>query len=112
MRFSFPAPGKQATFSFAAAIVVVTALIMAGASVARAQNFADHSKWELGGHYAFLTLPSQCTGSSTCESSNSGLGANVTYNFSSWIGLDTEMNFFANNGNASTNATGGAVTEG
>lgn len=120
MRFLFPALGKRALFSFArrftaslaSSFALLVALVIAAAPAARAQNFADNSKWELGGHYAFLTLPSQCTGSSSCESSNSGLGANVTYNFSSWVGLDTEMNFFGNNGDASTNLTGGAVTEG
>ena len=108
MRISFPVPGRRALSVFAA----ISVFVIAAASPARAQNFADGSKWELGGHYAFLTLPSQCTSGSTCETSNSGLGANVTYNFSPWIGVDTEMNFFANNGNASTNLTGGNVTEG
>jgi len=120
MRFSHPALGRRAWFSFAARITVsiassfalLVALVTAAASAARAQNFADNSKWELGGHYAFLTLPSQCTGSSSCETNNSGLGANVTYNFSSWIGVDTEMDFYGNNGDAATNLTGGAVTEG
>ncbi len=116
MRLSFPAPVKRVSFFFAVRfalpLTVIFALVVAAASPARAQNFADNSKWELGGHYAFLTLPSQCTGGSTCESSNSGLGANVTYNFSPWIGVDTEMNFFGNNGDAATNLTGGNVTEG
>ena len=116
MRLLFPAPIKRVSLSFAARfalpLAAILALVVAAASPARAQNFADDSKWELGGHYAFLTLPSQCTGGSTCESSNSGLGANVTYNFSSWIGIDTEMDFFGDNGSASTNLTGGNVTEG
>ena len=116
MRLSFPAPVKRVSLSFAAQfgspLAAIFALVVACASPARAQNFADNSKWELGGHYAFLTLPSQCTGGSTCESSNSGLGANVTYNISPWIGVDTEMNFFGNNGDTSTNLTGGNVTEG
>jgi len=120
MRFSHPALGKRAWFSFAARITtsiasslaLLAAFVTAAAPVAHAQNFADNSKWELGGHYAFLTLPSQCTGSSSCETNNSGLGANVTYNFSSWIGVDTEMDFYGNNGDAATNLTGGAVTEG
>lgn len=116
MRLLFPAPVKRASLSsaarFALPLAAIFVLVIACASAARAQNFADDSKWELGGHYAFLTLPSQCTGGSTCETSNSGLGANVTYNFSSWISLDTEMNFFGDNGSASTNLTGGNVTEG
>ncbi|MHB8540080.1 MAG: outer membrane beta-barrel protein [Candidatus Acidiferrales bacterium] len=98
--------------SIALSFALLAAFATAAAPVARAQNFADNSKWELGGHYAFLTLPSQCTGSPSCEANNSGLGANLTYNFSSWIGVDTEMNFFGNNGDAATNLTGGAVTEG
>ncbi len=116
MRLLLPAPVKRASLSFAARFIlplaVVFVLVIACASAARAQNFADNSKWELGGHYAFLTLPSQCNSGSTCESSNSGLGGNLTYNLSSWVGVDTEMDFFANNGNASTNLTGGNVTEG
>lgn len=116
MRLLFPAPVKRASLLFAARLALplaaIFALVVACASPARAQNFADDSKWELGGHYAFLTLPSQCTGGSTCETSNSGLGANVTYNFSPWIGIDTEMDFFGDNGSASTNLTGGNVTEG
>ena len=120
MRLPFPALGKRALFSFAtrfaasvaSSFALLVAFVMIAAPAARAQNFADNSKWELGGHYAFLTLPSQCTGSSSCETSNSGLGANLTYNFSSWVGLDTEMDFFANNGDTPTNLTGGAVTEG
>ncbi|HEV2615519.1 MAG TPA: outer membrane beta-barrel protein [Candidatus Acidoferrales bacterium] len=116
MRLLFPAPEKHAPFSFAARfalpLAALFALIVIAASPVRAQNFADDSKWELGGHYAFLTLPSQCTSGSTCQSSNSGLGANLTYNFSSWVSIDTEMNFFGNNGNAPTSLTGGSVTEG
>lgn len=116
MRLLFPAPVMRASLSFAARfalpLATIFALFIAGASPARAQNFADDSKWELGGHYAFLTLPSQCTSGSTCETSNSGLGANVTYNISPWIGVDTEMDFFGDNGSASTNLTGGNVTEG
>jgi len=116
MRLLFPAPVKRASLSFAARFVLplaaILALIVSSASPASAQSFADDSKWELGGHYAFLTLPSQCTGGSTCQTSNSGLGANVTYNFSPWISVDTEMDFFGDNGSASTNLTGGNVTEG
>ena len=116
MRLLFPAPVKRASLSFAARfalpLATIFALVVACVPSARAQNFADDSKWELGGHYAFLTLPSQCTGGSTCESNNSGLGANVTYNFSPWIGIDTETDFFGNNGDTSTNLTGGNVTEG
>jgi len=120
MRLLFPALQKQIlpllATRFAApsvlSLALLAACVFAAAPAARAQNFADNSKWELGGHYAFLTLPSQCTGGSTCESSNSGLGANVTYNISPWIGVDTEMDFFGNNGDTSTSLTGGAVTEG
>jgi len=116
MPLLFPAPAKRASLWFAARfalpLAAIFAFFVAAASSARAQNFADDSKWELGGHYAFLTLPSQCTGGSTCETSNSGLGGNLTYNFSSWVSADTEMDFFANNGSASTNLTGGNVTEG
>jgi hypothetical protein len=116
MRLLFPAPVKRAWLLFATRFVLPLAtslfLVVACVPSARAQNFADDSKWELGGHYAFLTLPSQCTGGSTCESSNSGLGGNLTYNFSPWIGIDTEMDFFGDNGSASTNLTGGNVTEG
>lgn len=120
MRDSFPAPGKRipsvfatrfaAPFAFSFALLVT--LVIAAAPAARAQNFADNSKWELGGHYAFLSLPSQCNGISPCESSNSGFGANLTYNASTWIGVDTEMDFFGNNGDPATLTTGGAVTEG
>lgn len=116
MRLLFPAHGKQISFLSVARLVLplaaILALVIAGAPPARAQGFADGSKWELGGHYAFLTLPSQCSGGSTCETSNSGLGANVTYNFSPWIAIDTEMDFFGSNGDTSTSLTGGNVTEG
>ncbi len=80
--------------------------------LAHAQDFADNSKWEIGGHYATLNLPSQCTSTANCDSLNNGFGGNLTYNFSSWIGLDTEMNFFGANGDTSTTTTGGRVTEG
>lgn len=80
-------------------------------SFARAQGFVDDSKWEIGGHYALLHLPSQCS-TATCDTTNNGLGANLTYNFSSWLGFDSEMNFFQNNGDAPTAITGGNVTEG
>jgi len=114
MRDSFPAPGRRIFASFATRFVAsfVSLVAIALAPAARAQNFADSSRWELGGHYAFLSLPSQCNGISTCETSNSGFGANLTYNASSWIGIDTEMDFFGNNGDPATLTTGGAVTEG
>ena len=116
MRLQPSAPGRHALFSrtarFALPLAAILALVLACVSPAHAQNFSDDSKWELGGHYAFLSLPSQCTSGSTCQSTNSGLGANLTYNFSSWVSIDTEMDFFGNNGNASTNLTGGSVTEG
>ncbi|HXT87297.1 MAG TPA: outer membrane beta-barrel protein [Verrucomicrobiae bacterium] len=91
-----------------AAIVFVGALFP---SLARAQGFVDDSKWEIGGHYALLHLPSQCS-AATCDTTNNGLGANLTYNFSSWLGFDSEMNFFQSNGDAPTPITGGNVTEG
>lgn len=108
MRSKLPAPGRR--FSFWTALAA--ALIFLLPSTARAQNLGDNSKWELGGHYATLNLPSQCNTSLNCDTKNNGLGANLTYNFSAWMGLDTEMNFFADNGNESTALTGGRVTEG
>ncbi|MGB6626284.1 MAG: outer membrane beta-barrel protein [Candidatus Acidiferrales bacterium] len=92
--------------------ICATILFLASTPAARAQNFADSSKWELGGHYALLNLPSTCTSGTSCETSNNGLGANLTYNFSSWVSADTEMDFFGDNGNASTAISGGRVTEG
>jgi len=91
-----------------AAMVFAAALFP---SPARAQGFVDNSKWEIGGHYALLHLPSQCS-SATCDTTNNGLGANLTYNFSPWLGFDSEMNFFQSNGDAPTPTTGGNVTEG
>lgn len=119
MRSSFPAPerktttrvGRQYKFTrFALFLLISFALLLP--SLARAQDFADNSKWELGGHFATLNLPSQCNGSTNCDSLNNGFGGNLTYNFSSWIGLDTEMNFFGANGDTPTTTTGGRVTEG
>ncbi len=91
-----------------AAVIFAAALFP---SSARAQGFVDNSKWEIGGHYALLHLPSQCS-STTCDTTNNGLGANLSYNFSSWMGFDSEMNFFGSNGDAPTPTTGGNVTEG
>jgi Outer membrane protein beta-barrel domain len=111
MRSAFSAPGKHFTLRFACLSAALIALLFLP-STARGQNFADSSKWEIGGHYAFLNLPSQCTAGTTCETADNGLGANLTYNFSTWLGVDAEMNFFGNNGNASTSTTGGNATEG
>jgi hypothetical protein len=107
MRCSFPALGKQLVF-----LAGIAALVICLPGSARAQNFADNSKWELGGHYATLNLPSQCSTSTNCATIDNGLGANLTYNFSSWLGLDSEMNFFGANGDPSTANTGGRTTEG
>jgi hypothetical protein len=93
-------------------LAVVPLLLFALAPAARAQNFADSSKWELGAHYATLNLPTQCSGGTTCESTNNGLGGNLTYNFSSWVSFDSTMDFFGDNGSASTTISGGRVTEG
>jgi hypothetical protein len=93
-------------------VFLATFLLFALASSACAQNLADSSKWELGGHYALLTLPFECSGATNCQSGNSGFGGNLTYNFSSWISADSEMDFFPDNGNAATAQTGGQVTEG
>ncbi len=92
------------------ALIVLAGLLLPG--LTRAQDFADNSKWEIGGHYATLNLPSQCSTTTNCDSLNNGFGGNLTYNFSSWIGLDTEMNFFGANGDTPTTTTGGRVTEG
>jgi hypothetical protein len=119
MRFRFPALGKSSgrapdalklirRFSAAFAAILLTTF----APAARAQNFSDDSKWELGGHYALLSLPYQCTGLTNCQSASSGFGGNLSYNFSSWVSLDSEMNFFPDNGNPATQQTGGQVTEG
>jgi hypothetical protein len=108
MRSSFPALGRH----LRALLGGIAVLIFYSPLTARAQNFADNSKWELGGHYATLTLPSQCASSTSCDTVNNGLGANLTYNFSAWMGLDSEMDFFGDNGDASTQTTGGRVTEG
>ncbi|HLW82881.1 MAG TPA: outer membrane beta-barrel protein [Candidatus Acidoferrales bacterium] len=111
MRSAFSAPGKHVGLHFACVSAAVIALLVLP-STARAQNFADSSKWEIGGHYAFLNLPSQCTSGAMCQKADNGLGANLAYNFSTWLGLDAEMNFFGNNGNAPTATTGGNATEG
>ncbi|HEV2287499.1 MAG TPA: outer membrane beta-barrel protein [Candidatus Acidoferrales bacterium] len=87
-------------------------LLLAAAPSARAQNFADNSKWELGAHYATLNLPTLCSSGATCMTTNNGLGANLTYNFSSWVSFDSTMDFFGDNGSAPTAISGGRVTEG
>ena len=110
MRSSFPALGRYLGFGFSLASFAV--LLIFFPATTRAQNFADDQKWELGGHFATLSLPSQCSASTSCDSIDNGLGANLTYNFSAWMGADSEMDFFAANGNASTSSTGGRVTEG
>jgi len=112
MRFSFQALVQRFGFSLASIVTFVICLFVLGARSARAQDFADNAKWEIGGHYATLNLPSQCTTSSGCQTLNNGFGGNLTYNFSSWLGLDNEMNFFGANGDAPTATTGGRVTEG
>ena len=93
----------------AGAVVLIAAALFP--SLARAQGFVDNSKWEIGGHYALLHLPSQCS-STACATTNNGLGANLSYNFSNWMGFDSEMNFFGSNGDAPTPTTGGDVMEG
>jgi hypothetical protein len=108
MRSSLPALARHFSFSFAALVAFLIVL----PQNARAQNFADYSKWEIGGHYATLSLPSQCASSTGCETIDNGLGANLSWNFSAWMGLDSEMDFFGDNGDTSTETTGGHVTEG
>jgi hypothetical protein len=108
MRSSYPALVRH----FGFLLVSVAALVIGLPASAHAQNFADNSKWELGGHYATLTLPSQCGSSTNCDTVNNGLGANLTFNFSAWVGFDSEMDFFGDNGDTSTETTGGRVTEG
>ncbi|MFZ0641347.1 MAG: outer membrane beta-barrel protein [Candidatus Acidiferrales bacterium] len=108
MRFSSSALGRHFGFPLAGIVAFVICL----PTTARAQNFADNSKWELGGHYATLSMPSQCTTTTSCDTKDNGLGANLTYNFSSWLGFDSEMDFFGDNGDPSTTTTGGRTTEG
>lgn len=112
MRSSLQAPVRRFGFSLTSIMTLAICLFVFGTRSARAQDFADNAKWELGGHYATLNLPSQCATSSGCQTLNNGFGGNLTYNFSSWLGLDNEMNFFGANGDASTTTTGGRVTEG
>jgi hypothetical protein len=110
MRSLIPAPRRRLSFGFS--LGSFAALLIFLPATARAQNFADDQKWELGGHFATLSLPSQCSTSTNCDSIDNGLGATLTYNFSAWLGADSEMDFFGANGNASTSSTGGRVTEG
>jgi hypothetical protein len=102
---------RRARCRFIAAICGAV-LVFGLAPSVRAQNFSDATRWELGGHYALLTLPYECTGTASCQSGTSGFGGNLTYNFSTWISFDSEMNFFPDNGNPATPETGGQVTEG
>ncbi|HEV2298884.1 MAG TPA: outer membrane beta-barrel protein [Candidatus Acidoferrales bacterium] len=120
MQLPFPAPGRnyfhmpdsraflRCVIAAACAAILLTAI----APAARAQNYADDSRWELGGHFALLNLPYQCSGQTNCNSGSSGFGGNLSYNLSSWVSLDSEMNFFPDNGNSATMETGGQVTEG
>ena len=112
MRSSFQAPVRRFRFSLAAVVTFAISLFALTPRAARAQDFADSAKWEIGGHYATLNLPSQCTTSSGCQTLNNGFGGNLTYNFSSWLGIDTEMNFFGANGDQSSATPVGRVTEG
>lgn len=112
MRSSFQALVRRFGSSLAGVATFAICLSVLGARCVRAQDFADNAKWEIGGHYATLNLPSQCATSSGCETLNNGFGGNLTYNFSSWLGLDNEVNFFGANGDTPTATTGGRVTEG
>lgn len=113
MHTAFSALGKKFVFLFVSFLAAaIFALVLAPQTTPAQEQFSDSQKWEIGGHYAFLSLPSECTGGAACETSNNGLGANLTYDFSSYIGFDTEMDFFGNNGNAPTALAGGNVTEG
>jgi hypothetical protein len=108
MSYSLPALARRLGFL----VFGTVALVICLPAAVCAQNFGDNSKWELGGHYATLSLPAQCATTTNCSSIDNGVGANLTYNFSGWLGLDSEMDFFGANSDASTSATGGRVTEG
>ena len=120
MRFRCPAPGRirchmrsaRKILSPAGAWIGTAILLAALAPASHAQTLADESRWELGGHYALLNLPYQCSGTPNCQTGSSGFGGNLTYNWTPWISFDSEMNFFPDNGNPATTVTGGQVTEG
>jgi Outer membrane protein beta-barrel domain len=107
------AVGMPVAFRATLRAVAILALFLAAIALpARAQDFGDNTRWELGGHYAFLSLPSQCSGQTNCSPTSNGFGGNLSYNFSGWVSLDSEVNFFPDNGDAETYYTGGRVTEG
>jgi|GEM_PF-2816496 len=112
MHSAFSAVEKKTAVFVVSLVAAIFVFALAPQTTRAQEQFSDNQKWEIGGHYAFLSLPSECTAGGACETSNNGLGANLTYDFSSYIGFDTEVDFFGNNGNAPTAITGGNVTEG
>lgn len=68
-------------------------------------------RWEIGGHYSMLNIRSNRVGCG-CRANNSGFGAHFGYNISSWVGLDSEINFFPDPGEGATNLDGGRITQG
>lgn len=61
-------------------------------------TFEGVKRWELGLHYTFLSLPVDTQTCISCRVSNSGFGANTAYRITNRLWVDSDLNYFPDNG--------------
>ena len=62
-------------------------------------SWENVERWELGGHYSFLSLPMDWEGCTKCRVNNSGFGINLAYRITNHLWIDSDTNFFPGSGN-------------
>src|SRR2546425_3496649 len=93
-------------------MVVFVVLLCASFSLQAGPRKEKLRRWEFGGHYTLLNIPSNRVGCGGCRANNSGFGGRLGYNFYSWLGVESEINFFPDPGQGATNLDGGRITQG
>ncbi len=93
---------------FLQGIAVFVALLSASVTT-QAQRLP---RWEIGGHYSMLNIRTNRVGCGGCRATDLGFGAHFGYNISSWVGLDSEIDFFPDPAQGATNLDGGRITQG
>ncbi len=74
--------------------------IFAGAHRDREKfSWENVDRWELGAHYAYLSLPMDWESCTKCRVNNSGFGINLAYRITNRLWFDADTNVFPGSGN-------------
>ncbi len=95
----------------ASRVLILGVILSFGGTWARAQRRSyDFQRIEIGTQYTYLNLRTDQIACFNCRTNNSGVGAVLTFNLAPFLGFDSAINAFPEQGTGTVN--GGQITQG